>query len=219
MSEEEQEKLRQILNRIGYPTALRNDPSLGLGNAFPGVFGMCRFAGQAEAKTELGKLNEFMAVLESFAPRTREMLDSHLRTPEQWDAGVRALTVFEDGLTDFVDMATKEVQEIWTGPRNPAKDQIAKWIARVYVLGTGKMPTVGQDPLDQKPTTDYCRAVRDVFSLILADNAFYEPCRKAKKALEVDENAEFRRLCEIRSRRGKPAKSLVVRTCLQDRED
>lgn len=133
--------------------------------------------------SELGDIREAVSIYGSAAKHTSQVYNLLSRLPQ---AELERLNVARDKIvTDTLDGLKELSQELEalhqqrnsvvernksTGGKDPRADAIAELVAQIFIK-TGKKITFGQ--MDDEPTTDFCRAVREV--LVICDNKRHSP--------------------------------------------
>jgi hypothetical protein len=132
---------------------------------------------------ELGDIREAVSIYGSAAKHTRQVYNLLSGLPR---TELERLNVARDkivtGSLDGLQELSQELEELYeqrnsvvernksTGGKDPRADAIAELVARIFIK-TGKKITFGQ--MDDEPTTDFCRAVKEV--LIICDNKRHSP--------------------------------------------
>ena len=132
---------------------------------------------------ELGNIREAVSIYGSAAKHTRQVYNLLSSLPR---TELERLNVSRDkiltGSLDGLKELSQELEELYqqrnsviernksTGGKDPRADALAELVARIFIK-TGKKITFGQ--MDDEPTTDFCRAVKEV--LIICDNKRHSP--------------------------------------------
>lgn len=122
-----------------------------------------------------------------------------------WDTGRDLLQEFDIALNQTREIASKEKDRFWSGNGRSIKHNarvIALEIAKIYVLGNGKLPPIGRREDGREPSGPYCHAVRNILSLLAIKTDFYAPCEEAIAALQNNKGSEFRKLIDLRKKPG-----------------
>ena len=133
-------------------------------------------------------------------PESRDLIDLFSGGPDDpiaSDKVLRSIEAIASGLAELSAMLDAEAPR--RGRRqNRAAFRVADALAEVFVIGLGRPPTFGTDPVSGRPTGDFGRACSDAFALLgcrLAESST-EPIRAAVARIDGD---HLRRLLAIRS--------------------
>lgn len=206
------DEIEAILNDIGWQFAKRCNQSLIFWNWEPRKNGGLLFAGKPDAREGLEYLKKIKRAMADLPAPLREMLGNEMRTSEDWDSGRDLLSELETALFRTTNYAQTERDRLWSGrgpSANHSSREVAEKMAEIYVLGLGKMPTYGRKPDSSEPSTDYSRAVRDVFGKIQLLAHFGEPCKQAIEMLKENDSAKYNALLTKRSLKGRKPPSLM----------
>jgi len=199
-------ELEEVLDGIGWQVAKVYNRSLFFLAWEPTKDGGLLFRSKPDAREGINNLLKLEAALKQIPPTLHSMLSGVLRTSEDWDSGRNPMEEFELGLAEAINIARHEQDKLWTGAGPNAKQaarKVADQMAEIYVLGMGKLPTSGTKPDNSnEPSTQFSRAVRDVYRLLDIDAHFMGPCERAVAALEADDGAGLKRLYDIRNKAG-----------------
>lgn len=197
-------EIRTILNSIGYAKACRLDRALTFLYWEPTEYGNRHFKSKEEAAQNIEHLRKLSQLLQNMPPRLVGLINNQSKTSDDWDSGRDPYFDVAYGVVELLTMAENESTLIWNGKgasRRPAAEDIAKHMAKIFVLGMGAMPGSGAKE-NGEPSGPFPTAVRNVFhSMGLADN-FRRPCIKAVKWLKADEEREFNHLMMRRKANG-----------------
>lgn len=132
---------------------------------------------------ELGDIREAVRIYGSAAKHTSQVYNLLAGLPR---TELECLSVARDkiitGSLDVLRELSRELEELYqqrnsviernksTGGKDPRADAIAELVARIFIK-IGKKITFGQ--MDDEPTTDFCRTVREV--LVICDNKRHSP--------------------------------------------
>lgn len=204
-------ELKAILDGIGYSEALLYSRSIIFQFWEPGERGHRYFKDKAEAKGSLESLTKLTELLLAASPHLINLINDHSKSSQDWDRDRDPFYDVAHAIVDLKFLAELETSMIWDAggaSRRVAGEDIARHMAKVFVLGMGKMPGSGAKD-GGSPSGPFPQAVHDVFHSIGIPDNFRRPCKKAVAWLKADDYREFNRLLLLRNTRGRDISSMV----------
>ena len=203
-------ELLPVLNGIGYQKALMLDRSLAFLMFEPGQRpGL--YKDKTEAKEAHNALEGLRAALLNLPDHALELLEGSSKYSEDWDSGRSPLQNVADGLGRLLEYSEDERARDWSG-RGPSRslvaDETARWLAKIFVLGLGEMPSAGES--QGEPSGRFTKAVADVFKLASFKERPREPAHRAVAWLKANNQEEFSKLIKVRETGGNIVSLLTV---------
>ncbi|MEH6646299.1 hypothetical protein [Sulfitobacter sp.] len=198
-------ELEKILKEIGYTEALAYDRSLAFQFWEPNERGNRHFKDKKEAEEGTKHLRKITDLIQSTPPYLLALINDHARRAEDWETSRDPLFDVAFAVIELTALAQTEKDLIWSGPgasRRIAGLDIAKHLARIFVLGRGQMPGSGAK-VDGEPSGDFAIAVAEVFNFLNFPDNFRRPCREAVAWLKADDYREFNQMMQMRATNGK----------------
>lgn len=193
-------EIRAVLENIGYTRARLYNPSLVFSAWEPTQRGDRLYKGKQEANVCKKALGSLLQALETCPLHVQQIVSSHSKISTDWDEARDPFSEVIQAISELITMTDREFAEFWDSggaPPRPAGEDIAKKMAEIYVLGMGKLPTVGANS-DGDPTGRFSRAVAETFLLLGMPDNFRRPCRVAVDELKRDDNLRFEQLMRLR---------------------